>query len=77
MNEGANPYDELTALFVTGPDEPRDRPTPTIELVVVGSLPVRASLWLGPYVEAISRDSGALPETKNRSFPPSRARTDA
>ncbi len=58
MNEGANPYDELTALFVTGPDEPPDKPSPTIELVVVGSLPVRASLWLGPYVEAISRDGG-------------------
>ena len=59
MNDGPDPYDELTALFVTEPDETaRSGPAATIEMVVVGNLPVRASLWLPPYADALAREAG-------------------
>lgn len=55
-----DPFEELAALFVT---EPEATPPPAaagsiVEVVVVGSLPVRASLWLRPYADAVARDVG-------------------
>ena len=53
-------FDELAELFLTEPDEAdaAGERTGGIELVVVGSLPVRASLWLVPYVDAVAREVG-------------------
>jgi hypothetical protein len=58
-----DPFDELAALFLTEPDVPGQREAAarrelTTELVVVGHLPVRAGLWLTPYVDAIARQNG-------------------
>ena len=53
-------FDELAELFLTEPDETAGSSGRTggIELIVVGSLPVRASLWLVPYVDAVAREVG-------------------
>jgi len=61
MTDRTDPFEELAALFLTEPDvaAPR-RPAaePSIELMVVGSLPVRASLWLVPYADTVARELG-------------------
>ena len=63
MNPRVDPFEELADLFLTEPDGAPGvhaaGPGPkTIELVVAGSLPVRASLWLTPYVDALARETG-------------------
>ena len=63
MSPTVDPFDELAAMFLTRPDErgsggdPR-APVATVELLLVGHLPVRAGLWIGPYVDAIAQQSG-------------------
>ncbi len=60
MTHTVDPFDELAALFLTGPDA-RGAPVQTaapVELLVVGHLPVRADLWLTPYADALARDEG-------------------
>ncbi len=56
----SDPFEELAALFLTAPDatSPPAAAGSIVELVVVGSLPVRASLWLRPYADAVARDAG-------------------
>jgi hypothetical protein len=62
MNPSIDPFDELAALFLTEPDEgrrPRDgRSVAPSELLLVGHLPVRAGVWLAPYVDALARTAG-------------------
>jgi hypothetical protein len=73
MNPPVDPFEELADLFLTDSDEPAppdpdgregegdgDTPARTaeVELAVVGSLPVRATLWLAPYVDAVAREAG-------------------
>ncbi len=61
MTDRIDPFEELAALFVTGPDvapSPSPAAVPAIELIVVGSLSVRASLWLIPYAGAVAREFG-------------------
>ncbi len=55
-----DPFEELAALFLTAPDAtpPSAAAGSIVELVVVGSLPVRASLWLRPYADAVARGAG-------------------
>ena len=55
-----DPFEELAALFITEPDatSPPANAGSIVELVIVGSLPVRASLWLRPYADAVARDVG-------------------
>lgn len=54
--------DELAALFLT--EETADTPqaaterSAAVELLLVGHLPVRAGLWLGPYADAVARERG-------------------
>lgn len=58
--------DELAALFLTGPDDPvalaqgmgPGGSAREVELVLVGHLPVRAGVWLAPYVDAMARRVG-------------------
>ena len=60
MPRTADPFDELAALFLTDPDRPDgDRAQrATVELLIVGHLPVRGSLWLVPYADAVAREAG-------------------
>ncbi len=61
MTDRSDPFEELAALFLTGSDAPaptRAASQPLIELIVVGSLPVRASLWLVPYADTVARELG-------------------
>lgn len=60
MSHTADPFDELAALFLTGPDEAaaRQHAAPIVELLVVGHLPVRADLWLTPYADKLARSEG-------------------
>jgi hypothetical protein len=70
MSPHADPYEELAALFLTdegvsgrnggpgGGDGGATTRTADIELIVVGSLPVRATLWLVPYADALAREAG-------------------
>ena len=60
MTDHVDPFEELAALFLTEsePAAPRAAAPSTVELVVVGSLPVRASLWLVPYADAVAREAG-------------------
>lgn len=71
-----DPFDHLAGMFMTegddapartassAPDEPAPAPplraAAEIELLVVGHLPVRASLWLGPYADAVAEDAGTV-----------------
>ncbi len=60
MTDHVDPFEELAALFLTE-SEPvalRGPVSCTVELIVVGSLPVRAALWLVPYADAIAREAG-------------------
>lgn len=65
MNEAMKTHDaidELAALFLT--EEGADTPqavtgrSAAVELLLVGHLPVRAGLWLGPYADAVARERG-------------------
>ena len=61
MTDRTDPFEELAALFLTEPDAAapsRAAADPAIELIVVGSLPVRASLWLVPYADTVARELG-------------------
>jgi hypothetical protein len=61
MTDRSDPFEELAALFLTEPDAAapsRAAGEPSIELIVVGSLPVRASLWLVPYADTLARQLG-------------------
>ncbi len=62
MPTTADPFDELAALFLTDPDRPAGvrgaRRAATVELLIVGHLPVRGSLWLVPYADAVAREAG-------------------
>ena len=61
MTDRRDPFEELAALFLTEPDAAapsRAAAAPAIELIVVGSLPVRASLWLVPYADTVARELG-------------------
>ena len=63
MTRTLDPFDELTALFLTDPSslgetQPR-QDTASVDLLLVGHLPVRAGLWLGPYVDSIGREVGS------------------
>ncbi len=61
MTDRTDPFEELAALFLTEPDAAPPSPAtvvPSIELIVVGSLSVRASLWLVPYANAVARELG-------------------
>lgn len=67
MSRTIDPYDELASMFLTRPDGPGDGGVATapltttktfIEIVVAGHLPVRAGLWLTPYVDAVARQLG-------------------
>lgn len=60
MTTTKDPYDELAAMYLT--EEPTaeepPRQAPAAEFLIVGHLPVRASLWLGPYMDAVAREHG-------------------
>ena len=67
MTKTADPFDELAALFLTEPDAKRSAGRErrargagvgVVELLLVGHLPVRAALWLVPYVDAVARKAG-------------------
>lgn len=61
MSQWSDPFDELAALFLTEPDGRESIATAApalIELLVVGSLPVRASLWVTAYADALARSLG-------------------
>jgi hypothetical protein len=63
MTSGLDPFDELAALFLTEPEGPGTttvggRTAGFIEALVVGHLPVRASVWLTPYVDSLAREHG-------------------
>ena len=61
MTDRADPFEELAALFLTEPDvaaQSQAAADPAIELIVVGSLSVRASLWLVPYANTVARELG-------------------
>jgi hypothetical protein len=57
---GYDPIDELAALFLTEPDDPPAAHSSACELLIVGSLPVRASVWLAPYADAVAREAGPV-----------------
>ena len=63
MTPGVDPFAELSDLFLTEPDgkgpssQPRAAST-TVELVLVGHLPVRANVWLSPYGDTVAREAG-------------------
>lgn len=57
MTRTVDPFDELAALFM-GPSAQSRLAAPTIEVAVVGHLPVRAGLWLTPFADARARESG-------------------
>ncbi|MDY7108017.1 MAG: hypothetical protein SYC29_05215 [Planctomycetota bacterium] len=62
MTRTIDPYDELAAMFLTEAEAPQpwheEAGQRTIELLMVGHLPVRAGLWLPPYADAIARRVG-------------------
>jgi hypothetical protein len=61
MNPTADPYDELAAMFLTSEQSASGSGTmarDVVELLAVGHLPVRASLWLSPYADAVARRCG-------------------
>jgi hypothetical protein len=61
MTDRGDPFEELAALFLTETDTAtplRAVGEPAVELIVVGSLPVRASLWLVPYADTVARELG-------------------
>ena len=61
MTDRTDPFEELAALFLTEPDaaaQSQAAADPAIELIVVGSLSVRASLWLVPYANTVARELG-------------------
>lgn len=60
MTDHVDPFEELAALFLTDsePAASRGAAPATVELIVVGSLPVRAALWLVPYADAVAREAG-------------------
>lgn len=60
MTHTVDPFDELAALFLTGPDLPAApaQAAAPVELLIVGHLPVRADLWLTPYADALARGHG-------------------
>jgi hypothetical protein len=62
MTRTMDPFDELASMFLTEDDAAGAKPPPTdrelCELLVVGHLPVRASLWLTPYADAVARSRG-------------------
>ena len=64
MTDHVDPFDELAALFLTEPDvvAPGDEgftaARTTVELAIVGHLPVRAGVWLTPYADAIACEHG-------------------
>ncbi len=61
MTDRTDPFEELAALFLTEPDaaeQSQAAADPAIELIVVGSLSVRGSLWLVPYANTVARRFG-------------------
>ena len=73
MKRTADPYDELASIYLTDPDaagpDPGALPAvglsaglsagpASIEILMVGHLPVRAGIWLTPYADAIAREAG-------------------
>ncbi len=61
MTDRTDPFEELAALFLTEPGaagQPQAAANPAIELIVVGSLSVRASLWLVPYADTVACELG-------------------
>ncbi len=66
MNDRLDPFDELAALFLTEPEGSTTPPTATapreatIEIIEVGSLPVRAALWLPPYADQVAAGVGPV-----------------
>ncbi len=60
MTDHVDPFEEIAALFLTEsePAASRGAAPATVELIVVGSLPVRAALWLVPYADAVAREAG-------------------
>jgi hypothetical protein len=72
----ADAFDELAAMFMTPGDSANessgdnavdsiapatpDFATPRIELLLVGHLPVRGSLWLTPYADSLAREIGPV-----------------
>ena len=61
MTDHPDPFEELAALFLTEPDAAAQSSAalvPHIELIVVGSLSVRGSLWLVPYANTVARELG-------------------
>lgn len=62
MTRTIDPYDELASMFLTEAEIPQPwqagLAAQTVELLMVGHLPVRAGLWLLPYAGAIARRAG-------------------
>ncbi len=63
MTRIVDPFDELTALFLTTDSEDVNgrngtHQATTVEILLVGHLPVRAGLWLAPYADALAREAG-------------------
>ena len=64
MTDHVDPFDELAALFLTEPDVVTQgdkgftAARTTVELAIVGHLPVRAGVWLTPYADAIACEHG-------------------
>lgn len=65
MTNPTDPYDTLASMFLTddrsepSPKTPdRDRTAAPVEALIVGHLPVRASLWLTPYAATRARAAG-------------------
>jgi len=63
MSSQTDPFAQLAALFMTEGDAPTPAPTmyrsAPLEILVVGHLPVRASLWLTSFADAAARQDGA------------------
>lgn len=63
MTAPVDTFDELAALFLTEPDARKplhehERGEIVAELLLVGHLPVRGSLWIGPFADALARERG-------------------
>lgn len=64
MTQRVDPFDELAALFLTEPEDLDGGGDGTaraaVEMILVGSLPVRAAVWMAPYADAAAREVGPV-----------------
>ena len=62
MTRTIDPFDELASMFLTEAEGPalEEPAAASVEVLVVGHLPVRAGLWLTPYADAVARELGPV-----------------